>query len=86
MLGEDWNVQIARKAYYAGYCCLPLVWALNYIAHRHLLGSADVHEDLKKYVLYSRNAFIAALALWIVWIAIFYSSLGFSWTQKLSTF
>mmetsp|Transcript_12376 Transcript_12376/g.24071 ORF Transcript_12376/g.24071 Transcript_12376/m.24071 type:complete len:103 (-) Transcript_12376:230-538(-) len=67
---EEEDLKTARRFFYAGFFCLPLLWLLSSVFHWSKLKSVNVHPDLKFYVYGSAigaAVYIAALFAWVLY-------------------
>mmetsp|Transcript_348 Transcript_348/g.637 ORF Transcript_348/g.637 Transcript_348/m.637 type:complete len:96 (-) Transcript_348:232-519(-) len=82
----DEDVETSKMMFYGGFAFLPWLWLINFVQYRPYVKEDDTPEDMKYYVRGSMYGFLIFMALWGVWLAIFYANLESPWAQGLLLF
>jgi len=79
------DVDAARNLYHLGFACLPFLWLVNYVYYYSTLANEAAPAPMKSHIRRSMLYFVAFVALWVVWLVIFYLQLhkGLSWPKAL---
>lgn len=79
------DIALSHKLWQWGFAFLPFLWIVNYVFFKHTLKEATTPDLMKRNVRRSLVAFCVAMALWLIWLIIFYTNMH-GWANPVMLF